>query len=93
MVIEWTDVASEYVGVSANSGSTVAVCRFPAADGRAEIPPEVLQLMPPGSGSVSIYGSSGPSQLAAGEWTVNVEAVFTAVWPDGTSASFSATFQ
>lgn len=68
------------------------LCRFSASGGTGNVPVAALMKLPVGDGGFAISAVNREAKVA-GEYQVEVEAYYNAVWPDNSTVSGPALFQ
>ena len=75
------------------SGMTELWCRFDASAGTGTIPAATMAMLPASpTGSIGFI-SLAPQTIVAGDWSIDVAADYSAVWPDGSLAGTTAAIQ
>lgn len=88
--VRWSPLpvgAPERVAISVGDNVRVASCRYDATTGKAVIPLEVLAMLAPGPGLLTVHTLWAHDE-AAGGWLVSVFARQVALRADGGTASF-----
>lgn len=80
------------IGLVTTSSEEAVFCRFDASASTGTIPSTALQLLPAGAGTFSMT-SIAEAKHVVGDWLVDVEGYFNAVWSDASDALGGATFQ
>jgi hypothetical protein len=82
--VTWTGgtTGKQFVSLDGGTGrNTRLFCRFDASAGTGTIPPDALMMLPAGQGGFAMATITETS-VDAGDWRVDLEAYYNAVWPD-----------
>src|SRR5262249_38766210 len=75
-----------------SSGARVT-CSYPAASGSATVPAAALAQLGAGTGGGFAMAAISTNQVVVGEWGIDAEGYYNAVWPDDSIVSGGATLQ
>ncbi len=93
LTVTWTGGGSSQVRIFLGGGTSTSIqCEFAATAGAGTIPSSTLASLPAGMGIFSM-GASGKTTFDAGDWRVDLQSYYDAVWPDGAIVSGVATLQ
>jgi hypothetical protein len=93
--VAWTGGAVgdvELLASSTASPNKYVICEVLQSAGTGTIPGALLSMMPSGAGAISVDGWSRTTKVEA-DWGLYFSLFGNSLWPDGSLATISATFQ